>query len=47
MIPDQKDYDIILGLSWMMSQDVVLAPSRAKLEIGISNTTLWSENLNV
>ena len=47
VIPNQKEYDIILGLPWMMSQDAVLAPSRAELKIGISDVTLWSENQNV
>ena len=30
-----------------MSQDAVLAPSRAELKIGISDVTLWNENQNV
>ena len=40
VIPDQKDYDIILGLPWMISQNVVLAPGHAELRIGVSDITL-------
>jgi len=44
VIPNQQDYDIILGLPWMNSQNVVLAPSCTELKIGISNIILWNEN---
>ena len=47
VIPNQKEYDIILGLPWMISQDAVLVPSRAELKIGLSGTTLWNENEKV
>src|SRR5204863_9956807 len=47
VIPNQKDYDIVLGHPWMISQNVVLAPGRAELKIGKSDTTLWSENQDV
>src|SRR4051794_28816158 len=33
VIPNQKDYDIVLGHPWMSSQNVVLAPGRAELKI--------------
>jgi len=46
-IPNQKDYDIVLGHPWMISQNVTLAPGRAELKIGVSGITLWSENQNV
>jgi hypothetical protein len=47
VIPNQKDYDIVLGHPWMKSQDVVFAPGRAELKIGLSGITLWNENQNV
>jgi hypothetical protein len=47
VIPNQKDYDIILGHPWMISQNVTLTPKRAELRIGVSDVTLWSENQNV
>ena len=47
VIPNQKDYDIVLGHPWMISQNVILTPKRAELKIGVSDVTLWSENQNV
>jgi hypothetical protein len=47
VIPNQKDYDIVLGLPWMTHQNVVLAPGRAELKIGLSDITLWNENRKV
>jgi hypothetical protein len=47
VIPNQKDYDIILGHPWMISQNVTFIPRRAELKIGASDTTLWNENQNV
>jgi hypothetical protein len=47
VIPNQRDYDVVLGHPWMISQNVVLAPGRAKLRIGASGITVWSENQNV
>ncbi len=46
VIPNQKDYDIVLGHPWMISQNVTLTPKRAELKIGVSDITLWSENPN-
>src|SRR5271163_2167307 len=47
VIPNQKDYDIVLGHPWMISQDVTLTPGQAELRIGVSDISLWSENQNV
>jgi len=47
VIPNQKDYDIVLGHPWMISQDVTLAPGRSELKIGASDITLWSENRKI
>ena len=47
VIPNQKDYDIVLGHPWMISQKVTLTPSRAELKIGTSDITLWNENQDV
>src|SRR6266516_4682648 len=44
VIPNQQDYDIVLGYPWMITQNVTLIPGRAELKIGISDITLWNEN---
>ena len=46
VVPDQKDYDLVLGLPWMESQDASLSPARNQMEIGVSGITLWNENHN-
>lgn len=43
IVPDQKSYDLILGLPWMAAEDVVLSPRRAKLTIRSSGIQIWSD----
>jgi hypothetical protein len=47
VIPNQKDYDVVLGLPWMSAQNITLEPGRAKLRIGTSAVTLWNENRDI